>query len=662
MSAPVKSGIVVFDPQAPCRPWNEEKAVLGQIWSNRCFTSPNHSYDGAMQRADDPTSALLDAYATQRCEVRLQHAFDDEYAKLTRPEHSAATERRIDAGRSHEERVLEKIAKALGDSCRTIAQESRRSMQAATLTAIEEEVPVIAQAWLPADESGRRIGRPDLLIRGTDGYLPVEIKLHLLTTAGNATLKTSPLSNPFSQSSVSMSDRKFRKGGLWFNDALQIAHYARMLEAMGARASDRLLGGIIDGSETLWWINSDLTHGRTHQRPLDAYDVLFADRLALVDATLRRNNDRSLPRARDPWWHKECESCPYSEICYEELEAIDDVSLVRWSGTEALATLRTAGVTTRAQLADLDLSVIDLGARLAETSMPLSEVLERAGDAGPEVELAELVGQRLGVRRHLAASGFITVDDLLHRDQRSLNLAGVVRDLGRSVRRARAGVAGGVVLGVAADAINAKRADVEVDIDMESYEHATYLWGALVTTNVPADDIEEGYVPFVTFDPLDNEREAALFGEFWRWLIDLRRRVVAQGLTFRSYCFWHPAEEGQMRRAVKIGGADLPRERELAAFFGSGQWIDLHQLCKEQLITEGPLGLKAMATIAGFSWRDDDPSGEASIAWYEEAIATDSEILRQRLLDYNEDDVLATRALRIWLDGPARLLHHVDEV
>ena len=117
-----------------------------------------------------------------------------------------------------------------------------------------------------------------------------------------------------------------------------------------------------------------------------------------------------------------------------------------------------------------------------------------------------------------------------------------------------------------------------------------------------------------------------------------------------------------MRRAVKIGGADLPRERELAAFFGSGQWIDLHQLCKEQLITEGPLGLKAMATIAGFSWRDDDPSGEASIAWYEEAIATDSEILRQRLLDYNEDDVLATRALRIWLDGPARLLHHVDEV
>jgi len=113
---------------------------------------------------------------------------------------------------------------------------------------------------------------------------------------------------------------------------------------------------------------------------------------------------------------------------------------------------------------------------------------------------------------------------------------------------------------------------------------------------------------------------------------------------------------------VRIGAEGLPRERELDLFFESDEWVDLHFLCKEQLVTEGPLGLKTMATFAGFSWRDEDPSGEASIVWYEEALRENTPESRQRLLEYNEDDVLATRALRVWLDGPARALPHVDDI
>jgi len=608
-----------------------------------------------------PTPPLLNAYATQRCEVRLQNSFDNDFDDLVRPEHSDATQRRIDAGKNHEAQIIASMASALGDELIIIADSNRLDAQAATLDSIASEIPVIAQGWLPADTTGRRIGRPDLLVRGNDGYLPVEIKLHLLATEGNASLESSSLDKPFTQESFSVANQKFRKGGLWFTDSLQLAHYFRMLEAIGAAASDGFLGGIIDGSKTLWWIDLDLTHGRTYQRPLDAYDETFAQSISIVDATVQRNIDRSLPRARDPWWHKECEGCPYEDVCFEELNATDDVSLVRWSTTDALEKLRGVGVMTRQQLAGLDLAIVDLGARLSDTSMPLPQVMERARLAAPSEELADVVGQRLGVRRHLASSGFVLVEDLLGRDQLTLSLAGTVRDLGRSVRRARAGVAGGVALSIEPDQITAKRADVEVDIDMESYEHATYLWGALVSVNTEAEGITEGYVPFVTFEPLSDEREADLFGEFWTWLMDLRKRVVAQGLSFRSYCFWHPAEEGQMRRAVATGGPGLPRERDLKAFFGSGQWIDLHQLCKEQLVTEGPLGLKAMATIAGFSWRDDDPSGEASIGWYEEAISSTPGAAKERLLAYNEDDVAATRALRTWLDGPARELPHVND-
>ena len=114
-----------------------------------------------------------------------------------------------------------------------------------------------------------------------------------------------------------------------------------------------------------------------------------------------------------------------------------------------------------------------------------------------------------------------------------------------------------------------------------------------------------------------------------------------------------------MRRAAAIGGEGIPTERELDRFFSSGDWVDLHELVKTQLLTEGPLGLKVLATRAGFSWRDEDPSGEASIGWYETAVGEDPEDAqtnRLRLLAYNEDDVLATRALRIWLDNDARRL------
>jgi predicted RecB family nuclease len=50
--------------------------------------------------------------------------------------------------------------------------------------------------------------------------------------------------------------------------------------------------------------------------------------------------------------------------------------------------------------------------------------------------------------------------------------------------------------------------------------------------------------------------------------------------------------------------------------------------------------------------------------WFEMASDLDldtSATYRQRILEYNEDDCRATRALRLWLNGPARELPHRDD-
>jgi predicted RecB family nuclease len=73
------------------------------------------------------------------------------------------------------------------------------------------------------------------------------------------------------------------------------------------------------------------------------------------------------------------------------------------------------------------------------------------------------------------------------------------------------------------------------------------------------------------------------------------------------------------------------------------------------------MGLKETAPLAGFVWRFDDAGGTLAMVKYDEAVddeadASARKTAQQWILDYNEDDVRATAALRVWLDGAARML------
>ncbi|MFH1738492.1 MAG: ribonuclease H-like domain-containing protein, partial [bacterium] len=59
-----------------------------------------------------------------------------------------------------------------------------------------------------------------------------------------------------------------------------------------------------------------------------------------------------------------------------------------------------------------------------------------------------------------------------------------------------------------------------------------------------------------------------------------------------------------------------------------------------------------LAYYLGFNWRDTSPSGANSIEWYHRWIESGDPSIRQRILDYNEDDCVATRVL---LDGIRKL-------
>ena len=55
--------------------------------------------------------------------------------------------------------------------------------------------------------------------------------------------------------------------------------------------------------------------------------------------------------------------------------------------------------------------------------------------------------------------------------------------------------------------------------------------------------------------------------------------------------------------------------------------------------------IKTLARFCGFSWRNSDPSGAASIEWYHRWVKTGEARIRGRIPVYNEDDCVAMRVL-----------------
>jgi predicted RecB family nuclease len=201
------------------------------------------------------------------------------------------------------------------------------------------------------------------------------------------------------------------------------------------------------------------------------------------------------------------------------------------------------------------------------------------------------------------------------------------------------------------------RADVEVDVDMESYlEHGAYLWGTLLTEGGRVAD----YRPFATWEPLPTEDEGRSFAEFWTWLSGVRADAAARGRTFAAYCYSEAAENRWLlASAVRFAGRPgIPDVEEVRAFIRSEQWVDVYQAVGASFLCPRGKGLKKVAPVAGFRWRDAEAGGEASMGWYRRAVGLDGEpdaVQRQRLLDYNADDVGATKVLREWMSSPAVL-------
>lgn len=521
---------------------------------------------------------------------------------------------------------------------------------AMTLSAMEARAPVIYGGWLPHDEVGRRTGKPDLLVHAGDGYVPVDIKHRKTMDQADGSMTISDLMNPSPEAAYELPNHKMRANK---GDAVQLAHYRRMLEASG-HASTLTLSGIVGKELTVVWYDldepmwttpstSDPTRKTKRRSSLDLYDFEYGWRLNIAANALVHLDDPEVALLVEPMWCGDCSGCGFHDHCAAVLTAdTGDSSLIPNNQYQQWRELRDHGIRTRGDVAALHYPTADL----TRGGVDVEWFLDTA-TGHPEGTLISDLRPRATKQLELLASvGITTVADLGRLDGRTARFGGF---LAPQILSARAAIGPEPVYRRPdGSGAGVPRADIEVDIDMENMNEGVYLWGALVTDRVGSGLLEEGYKGFTTWEPLDDQTEQAPFLELLEWL-DARRIVAAaNGFSLKAYVWYEAAENTQLTRIARAVGPETSNRVE--NLIRSDVWVDLRKVFEATWMTGSSTSLKTIAPLAGFGWPVDDPGGGLAMVKYTEAIHRDSQEAREWILEYNRGDVEATKAIREWLD------------
>lgn len=175
------------------------------------------------------------------------------------------------------------------------------------------------------------------------------------------------------------------------------------------------------------------------------------------------------------------------------------------------------------------------------------------------------------------------------------------------------------------------------DIEVDPLRDHTYLHGFVERRG--GDNSTERFIAFYT------EAETA----------DAEREAFARSIEYMtadpSASIWYYSKyERTMYRKLQSRYPNVCTTELIEDLFDPARSIDLYNDVVTKA-TEWPTNdysIKSLAKYLGFEWRDSNPSGAASIQWFDEWVQTRDPAIKDRILAYNEDDCRATRVL---LDG-----------
>lgn len=172
--------------------------------------------------------------------------------------------------------------------------------------------------------------------------------------------------------------------------------------------------------------------------------------------------------------------------------------------------------------------------------------------------------------------------------------------------------------------------EIYFDIESDPTEGIDYLLGILIKHN--RDKPEYKY--FWADDKKDEEK-------IWREFLDFLESL--DDFVIYHYSFY---EREVFRRLAQKYGISIALDNKF-----KNNTIDLHWSLIEAVVL--PLyfySLKDAAKYLGFKWQAEDAGGAESVVWYNEWLETHDKKIMDKIIKYNEDDVLATLFLKEWVE------------
>jgi predicted RecB family nuclease len=611
---------------------------------------------------------LLGGYDAKSCPEKVRKSHDPAYAGIELDLPTSGAQQRMESGVLRETTVGELWLAALGsrkfhviDACdRSDASKARREAQTVELMREPGHVQVIWNARLPQLADSHRTGEPDALVRGVDRdgkptWFPVDVKDHR-SLEGTSKAKAYPVSKLEKPLRRHATDTVLGVGIPQKSDALQLAHYYRMIDELGF-ATERPIGGIVGRESVIIWHDLDAAI-YNHEKlgkvsALAYYDQEFAQRVNIASQAIKGI------ALTGPEWKTECSDCPFRTVCHDELRLdLDHITLLPGITPKRAQAHYATGVSRIDELARMDWRT----ARLVDLGVDVPSVIVVAKAVDPETPASQLVPK---VVEQLEKLGLRTAADLSKLDPKTATYTGTgVWNLAGSIDQARVTKVGKVHLQREVDFVGLLPSTIEQDVDIEDCDGHVYLIGVrTVGRKKEGEDwkLRSEYNAFVDWSHTP-EGEARVFAEFWAHIQGWRDKAKANKWGYRAYHYTKHENAAFLALAERHAGKEgIPTVDEVKSFLDSKEWTDLHRVVSTQLIwpTES-VTLKDIAKWVRFSWRDSDPGGGNSIAWYKTAIGSDDEDVRnenrQRLLKYNADDCQAQVMVREWLNrlGEAR--------
>ena len=182
------------------------------------------------------------------------------------------------------------------------------------------------------------------------------------------------------------------------------------------------------------------------------------------------------------------------------------------------------------------------------------------------------------------------------------------------------------------------------DIEVDPLRDICYLHGFVERHD--GDNDTEIFVPYFAEKPTEIAEKQA-FTQACEYMQKSQPCVI----------YYYSKYERTIYQKLQKKYPDVCTVEDLESLFDPAHAVDLYYDVIVKA-TEWPThdhSIKTLAKYLGFKWRDTHPSGAASIEWFHKWTETGSTEIRQRILDYNEDDCRATRVLRDALDNLALL-------